>query len=129
MKRSAAWVGLGLLLATGCVRHSARQGDDPNRGERVLIQPGHLHSAECGHYHHNGSWYFLPEHFHREGCGHHYYAGEWNYAARADFPPTHRHDSYCGHYLFAGSWYWAEGHWHGENCGHRYNQGVWSLDK
>jgi len=37
----------------------------------------HVHSHNCGHYHHNGRWYVHDGHIHRDGCGHHLRGGIW----------------------------------------------------
>jgi hypothetical protein len=43
----------------------------------VSIHPDHQHSKYCGHYFHDGHWYFAYDHRHGAGCGHELVEGVW----------------------------------------------------
>ena len=43
----------------------------------VVIERGHRHSHRCGHYCHNGTWYFAKGHVHGKKCGHRKMRGVW----------------------------------------------------
>lgn len=62
------------VVVAGCHIHShgSYRGDDA-----VVIEPGHVHSADCGHYYYRGQWYHSPGHHHGAGCGHAYRDGLW----------------------------------------------------
>lgn len=60
-----------LPLATGC--SWSHPGAKPND---VRVQ--HAHDQHCGHYYHDGRWYWVMSHEHGVACGHHYYNGQWN---------------------------------------------------
>ena len=38
---------------------------------------GHVHTHDCGHFYHDGRWYFLPGHEHGPGCGHVFANRNW----------------------------------------------------
>jgi len=46
-------------------------------GAEVVILQGHQHSRYCGHYEHEGSWYYVRDHKHGVKCGHSMEAGVW----------------------------------------------------
>lgn len=64
-----------LAALAGCHIHSHHgtwHGDD-----YVVIESGHVHSVDCGHYYHHGRWYHRPGHHHGPGCGHVHRDGIW----------------------------------------------------
>jgi len=62
---------LAVPLLAGC-SHTT-MGVRPN-DQKVL----HQHSDSCGHYYHDGRWYWVMDHHHGVACGHHFYNGQWN---------------------------------------------------
>ncbi len=63
---------------TGCAahHHRARVVHHP-QAKAVVIKKGHVHTDRCGHYRHNGRWYFIKGHVHGAKCGHHKVKGVW----------------------------------------------------
>ncbi len=97
---------------------------DPD-GKIVVIQHGHIHDAQCGHYWHNGRWYVMHEHHHGHGCGHHFHEGAWVLAGAVKIGAAHVHSAHCGHYHHGGQWYYVKGHVHAHGCGHRLDGKIW----
>ena len=75
MKR-VSFVILGTMFAllAACRMHVIH---GPHGGKLVVIEPGHIHSAHCGHHHQDGKWHFVSGHRHRPGCGHVHQNGRW----------------------------------------------------
>jgi hypothetical protein len=46
-------------------------------GAGCVVEAGHIHSADCGHFQHRGGWHYSPGHIHRDGCGHLLRGGVW----------------------------------------------------
>jgi hypothetical protein len=65
---------LGIALS-GCIIHA--HGHPPHGAVTVVVPGGHVHSANCGHYHHRGRWYYWKGHVHGAGCGHAFKGGIW----------------------------------------------------
>ncbi len=80
--RARFWNALVLPLAlaaaatalSGCVVHSHHH---PPGAKVVVIEKGHVHGKDCGHYFHRGRWYYVPGHVHGPGCGHAFIGGRW----------------------------------------------------
>ena len=64
-------------LISGCVVHSHGPGHHRVYGPAVYFDAGHVHSVECGHFHHGGYWYVHQGHRHGPGCGHLFRSGIW----------------------------------------------------
>lgn len=81
-QRSVSWMALAIVLAIGlssCARRTALRVNTghPASAKVVVVKKGHKHTARCGHYRHNGRWYFIKGHHHQKGCGHHFAGGVW----------------------------------------------------
>jgi len=59
------------------VVHGSRQKPVVYEPRVVVIEKGHRHSHRCGHYCHNGTWYYAKGHVHGKGCGHRKAHGRW----------------------------------------------------
>ena len=46
-------------------------------GVQVLVERDHRHSKYCGHYEHEGQWYYVHYHRHGVSCGHEFAEGRW----------------------------------------------------
>ncbi|HHL72640.1 MAG TPA: hypothetical protein ENJ29_09030 [Bacteroidetes bacterium] len=62
--------------AAGCAHHRPARVHHA-RGTVVVVKKGHVHSARCGHYRHNGRWYYIKGHVHGARCGHKKVNGVW----------------------------------------------------
>ncbi len=68
---------IGFLFATAVLFAAGCAMRDPGvRPNDVRIM--HQHDDGCGHYYHEGRWYYVMTHLHQVGCGHHYYNSIWN---------------------------------------------------
>jgi hypothetical protein len=73
-KRVGTLLVLAGLAALSCrVENEKIIPEDPP----VIIHRGHQHSKYCGHYFHDGVWYFAYDHRHGAGCGHVLVEGVW----------------------------------------------------
>jgi hypothetical protein len=70
--KSSLLLTLTLLLGVSCLGPRAHL-----YGRAVIINPGHKHSAHCGHFHHKGRWFHASSHKHGPNCGHHMRTGIW----------------------------------------------------
>ena len=64
-------IAIATVVLPGCLvsgRHSAVV---------AVIPASHVHSDECGHYSHGGTWYHDEGHRHCPGCGHAFVGGVW----------------------------------------------------
>lgn len=71
LKKLVVLCALVLPLVAGCAKTDP--GVRPH-DRRIL----HQHEIACGHYFHDGRWYYVHNHLHQVGCGHYYYSGRWN---------------------------------------------------
>jgi len=77
-----ALAGIGLV---GCSRgytevhvvHTSRPPAVVHEPRVVVVEKGHHHTSRCGHYCHNGNWYYAPGHVHGKHCGHKKKHGDW----------------------------------------------------
>ncbi len=140
--RNALLVSALVALSTGCRVHIHDHRPGPDRviiydddrcpdpvGKIVIIERGHVHGADCGHYWHNGQWYHHAGHVHAVGCGHHHHEGVWVLAGAVKIQAGHVHSAHCGHYHHAGQWYFVRGHAHGPGCGHHWDGRIWIAVK
>lgn len=72
-KRLAGLVMLWLAALSMSACAPAR----PRHARVVVIEAGHVHNAQCGHYRHGKRWYFVKGHAHGPRCGHHFVGGVW----------------------------------------------------
>ncbi len=75
LKKKARLAGLllyavALTSLSGCVAHG-------HSHTRVVIETGHAHSDDCGHYRKGKHWHFKKGHKHGHRCGHHFVGGFW----------------------------------------------------
>lgn len=67
-----------LLAMAGCFSpHPHPPHGGHVRATTTVVQRGHVHTAQCGHYNDRGGWYVVPDHLHQAGCGHVYRNGMW----------------------------------------------------
>ena len=64
-------VALAITALPGCLVRG-------HHGGVIAVVPAlHVHSDDCGHYHHNDAWYHEEGHRHHGSCGHHFSGGNW----------------------------------------------------
>jgi hypothetical protein len=66
----------GALLMAGCVATGPGYVH-PVYGPAVYVDVTHVHTDDCGHFHHEGYWYVARGHRHGSGCGHVKRDGDW----------------------------------------------------
>ncbi len=66
-----------IFVLSGCVVHRHRYHGHPHHSKVVVVERGHAHSHDCGHYFHEGKWHHWHGHVHAAGCGHHHVNGRW----------------------------------------------------
>lgn len=72
MRNLLTVLAVALMLTCGCVVHGHH-----GHGRSVRVEPSHIHSVSCGHYHWRGHWYASHGHHHGSGCGHVFRNGIW----------------------------------------------------
>lgn len=75
----AGLVALSLGLGGCLVVHGKHGGKAVITPLGVIVKPAHDHHHDdhCGHYHHEGRWYYMRGHHHHHGCGHVFVRGTW----------------------------------------------------
>ena len=73
------WLAAGLILPLwGCVMRPQRPRIIPGASSApVYLSRGHIHSRSCGHYYHDGHWFYLRGHVHGPNCGHVFVNRNW----------------------------------------------------
>jgi hypothetical protein len=78
LAKSLALLSLFVLFTAGCGRSVTRvRVAHPREAQIVVVQNAHVHSARCGHYRHDNTWYFVKGHVHGAACGHVKVKGVW----------------------------------------------------
>ena len=72
-KRVASLIAAALVASACKTEPKTIVPEDPV----VTIHEDHQHSRYCGHYFHDGKWYYVHFHRHGVGCGHELVEGFW----------------------------------------------------